>query len=95
MPYVAPELVEASKLLGACRQCGMCCWDHRGNRPEKRCEYHDANLRLCLAYDRWHEPEFADCVRRHTLLQACDLHPDCGYMVAWREAGLLAKAGLE
>ena len=91
MPHVDPKLVEASRHIGSCLQCGRCCWDWKGNDPANKCEHLSVDMKLCTAHDCWDEPGFEGCKARHTLQQATSLPDDCGYMLAWGEAGLLCQ----
>ena len=71
-----------------CRYCGRCCWDWKGNRPDQKCEYLAEDMRTCLVRQTLAEvsPECIDFPHPHC---ACDLPPDCGYMIYWREQGIL------
>ena len=40
----------------------------------------------CLIYDRRAEYNRAECDRIMEIHQAVDLPPDCGFVIAWREA---------
>jgi hypothetical protein len=75
--------------MGRCRRCGRCCWDWKGGNPENKCEYLGEDLVTCSIYDTgkracdglasdWPQPA-----------HAVDLPPECGYVVYWRQIGLI------
>jgi hypothetical protein len=77
--------------MNLCRKCGRCCWDWKGGNPADRCEHLAADMITCLVHDDPEAPGACDSLTdnwpepRH----ACDLPPDCGFVVYWREQGLL------
>ena len=75
--------------MTVCRRCGQCCWDWKGNNREAKCEHLADDMVTCLIYGRRAEFNRAECDRLMEVHQAVDLHPDCGYMVVWKAAGLV------
>lgn len=72
-----------------CLGCGRCCWDWKNNDPTKRCQHLAEDLRTCLVYGRRNEVNRPECDNLMDPHQACDLHPDCGYMKYWKAQGML------
>ena len=74
-----------------CIRCGMCCHDWKGGDEAGRCEHLAADSRTCTAWDILDEPEInrGSCRNSMTPAQASSLPDTCGYMIYWREQGLL------
>lgn len=72
-----------------CLKCGRCCWDWKGNNPADRCEHLSEDMVTCLIYGRRAEFNRAECDVPMQPHQAVDLPEDCGYVLYWREKGII------
>lgn len=73
--------------MSICHKCGRCCWDWKNNDPSSRCNHLADDLRTCLVWGRLAEVNRSECDRPMDIHHAVDLHPECGYMQAWRKEG--------
>ncbi len=72
-----------------CRHCGRCCWNFKEERPWDKCEQLADDLKTCRIHDDPIRERLYGCVDFPKPHMVCDLPEDCGFVIFWKEKGII------
>ncbi len=77
--------------MSLCLNCGRCCWNFKDNDPADKCDHLADDMRTCLIYGQLDHAQacgglFPNWPDPH---HAVDLPEDCGFVLYWKEKGII------